>query len=120
MFYVKKYTYTATADVGGGVASGDIHIDEEIYDEIVGRITKNNKEIVNDNQTYVEPDPQCLLNPVIPDYQEADHIALDMFHAMKTECTTLTKLMDKMKEDYIEVNDEKEKEIASGAGTYGG
>ena len=31
MFYIKKYTNTATADVGGGVA-GDIHIDEEIYD----------------------------------------------------------------------------------------
>lgn len=119
MFYIKKYTNTATADVGGGVA-GDIHIDEEIYDEIVGRISKNNKKIVKDNQTYVEPDPQCLLNPVIPDYQEADHIALDMFHAMKTETTTLTKLMDKMKEDYIEVNDEKEKELADESGTYGG
>ncbi|WP_026653669.1 hypothetical protein [Butyrivibrio proteoclasticus] len=116
MFYTKKYDNGA----GGGSASGDIHIDEEIYDEIVGRIESNNKKTIKDNQTYVEPDAQCLLNPVIPDYQEADHIAVDMFHAMKDETTTVVKLMKQMKEDYVQVDEDKEGELAQQAGQYGG
>lgn len=91
--------------------SGDIHINEEIYDEYVGRIKSNNEDTISDDSGYEEPDSQCLLNPVIPTYQDADHIAMDMMLAMKSETRALVKLMEKVKNNYIEVNDVKEKEI---------
>ncbi|WP_026651746.1 hypothetical protein [Butyrivibrio proteoclasticus] len=124
MIYQKKYTYDANADVGGGAPSGstadqgDVSINEEVYTEIVDRISDNNELIVDDNQAYVEPDAKCLINEVVPDYQEADHIALDMFHAMKDETKTLVKLMRNIKENYVSVDTEKEKEIAKGNETY--
>ena len=123
MFYTRKYVHTVNADVGGGKSSGayssdTIHIDEEIFEEILTRIKDNNEEIVPDGQSYVEPDPQCLLNPVIPDYQEADHIAMDMFLAMKSETRKITELMKKIEDNYISVNDEKKAELEKQSGTY--
>ncbi|MBP3239871.1 MAG: hypothetical protein J6M92_04900 [Oribacterium sp.] len=116
-FYQRKYLHEASAGGGGGKtntsgsgSSALVKIDVETYNGIVDAIEECKDAIIATESGYVEPDADCLLNDVIPDYQQADHEVEDMLRLMKKETELVIKTMRTMRDNYVKVDDEKSKE----------
>lgn len=116
-FYQRKYLHEASAGGGGGTSkptgvgtSTEVKINVENYNAIVDAIEECKDAIIATESGYVEPDADCLLNDVIPDYQEADHEVEDMLRLLKTETELVIKTMRTMRDNYMEVDDVKSKE----------
>lgn len=112
-FYQRKYAHEVSAGGGGGTSAGsstEVKIDVEVYNTIVNQIETCKESIIATESGYVEPDAVCLLNDVIPDYQQADHEVEDMLRLMKTETDLVIKTMRTMRDNYKEVDDVKSKE----------
>ena len=77
---------------------------------IVDAIEECKDAIIATESGYAEPDADCLLNDVIPDYQQADHEVEDMLRLMKKETELVIKTMRTMRDNYVKVDDEKSKE----------
>ncbi|SFU69352.1 hypothetical protein [Butyrivibrio sp. INlla21] len=84
-----------------------IKIDTEVFTAIVSGIKNQTNNIIETEGGYAKPDPECLRNSVVPDYQQADHEVVDMLRLMKTELTHVTGVMDAIKADYETIDKEK-------------
>lgn len=117
MLYIKKRYYAVNvADGGGGSSSsGNISVETEKYKAIVDTIERKNAATITSTEGYVEPDEECLLNDMIPDYQQADHDVEDLLRLMKSETKTVISLMRKMQDNYEEVDDEMDKDLQESA-----
>lgn len=84
-----------------------IKIETEVFTAIVSGIKNQTNNIIETEGGYANPDPECLRNSVVPDYQQADHDVVDMLRLMKTELTHVTGVMDAIKADYETIDKEK-------------
>ncbi len=121
IFNIRKYNNVA--DGGGGAASvastgagaaagatagavGEIKINVDEYNRIVDNIETQTTEIIKTESGYVEPDASCLLNEVIPDYEQADHEVEDMLRLMQQELNHVISVMRGIRQDYENVDSE--------------
>ena len=125
MYLIKKYLHDANGGGGGGATTSSgagtggstvVKIDVDIYNAIVDSIEEHTNAIIEDDKNYVDPDSACLLNDVIPDYQEADHEVVDMLKKLKEELTCVIAAMRTMRDNYNNVDDTKSQESVYGNG----
>lgn len=107
------YRYEASAGGGSGrsyssgeYATGEsaIKMDTEVYDSIVAEIETQNDAIIESESGYVVPDAACLLNNIIPDYEEADHEVVDMLRLLKKEGGMVVDIMKKVRQDFVDLD----------------
>ena len=79
----------------------EIKMDTDVYSDIVGRIEQSSQELLDINDKgYIEPDEECLLNVVIPDYKVAYESLIDSIRNFQTQNTNVVDLMNVIKENY--------------------
>ena len=122
IFNIRKYNNVAdggggsSSVVASGVAAGaragagavssvnEIKINIDEYNRIVDNIETQTTEIIETQSGYVEPDAACLLNDVIPDYEQADHEVEDMLRLMQQELNHVISVMRGIRQDYETVD----------------
>lgn len=120
-FTMKKYAHDANGGGGTSASSSSgssavVKIDLETYNYIVDSIEKCKDEIIMRGARYIVPDDECLLNNVVPDYQQADHEVFDMLKLMKSETALVIKAMRTMRDNYKKVDKTKAAETVYGNG----
>lgn len=96
------------------MSSSRIQIQLETYDAIVDSIEENKKIIIESQSGYVAPDAVCLLNDVIPDYEQADHEVEDMLRLLQKETGLMIDTMRQIRNDSYE----HDLSASEGAKTY--
>ena len=110
-----KFFYRHEASTGGGggrsyrsgsYATGeeDIRADIEVYDEIVSNIETQNAAIIDPELSYIVPDDACLLNDIIPDYEEADHQVVDLLKSLRSEGELVIASMKAIRDDIVNID----------------
>lgn len=84
-----------------------IKMDTQVYTGIVDGIKTQTENIIGTESGYVTPDPECIRNSIIPDYEQADHEVNDMLRLMKSELNHVTGVMEAIKVDYETIDKEK-------------
>ena len=105
--------------MGSNGSVNKIVLEEVKYGQYVNNIEKYSNALL-ENKGYVTPDESCKKNVVIPDYQTADHAAIDTIKRFMEIQELVVKLMKKVKDNYKEVNDELDKQLQNASTTSGG
>lgn len=112
MLFIKRmYQASMEADGGGSSSSGSITVNPDQYNAIVDEIEKKNNDVISTEEGYVEPEEICLLNNMIPDYQEADHKVEDLLRKLKKETASVISLMRTMRQGYEDVDYDKTQDL---------
>ena len=107
------YSYEVSAGGGGGrsYSSGSyktgetaIKADIETYDEIVSNIETQNELVIQSETGYISPDAECLLNDIIPDYEQADHEVVEMLRLLKSEGAKVIESMKNIRDDIVNLD----------------
>ena len=94
-------------------ASAEIKIDVIEYDKIVKNISTQTEKIIETESGFVEIDPVCRLNSVIPDYELANQEVETMLRSLKKELGIVVRVMEDIRADYEKVDSEKSQEAAT-------
>ncbi|WP_026653623.1 hypothetical protein [Butyrivibrio proteoclasticus] len=86
-------------------SGNDIKMDTTVYTQIVDNIDNLGKSLLESNE-YVEPDAECLLNVVVPDYKVAYESTIDSITSLQERTETVVTLMRNIKTNYDEKIDQ--------------
>ena len=96
-------------ECGSGTSSGEIQIDQEVYEELVKGIEDQAELIISTNQAYSEVDAFTSNNVTVPKYEEEDHNMVDLLKQLKEQVFMITETMNNIKENYLNVDEESKR-----------